>query len=307
MRALLDHAPVLEEHHAVRARGLAEAVRDDERRAAGEHAVGRGLEHARAGAARLGGRLVEHGDRRVGEREPRQRELLGLGRRERDAADADHRVAPVGQRAHPGERTDELQRRVELRVARAGRGEAQVGGERAREHVQLLRDERDGPARRGRRRAADRDAARRRRVEAGEDLGERRLARARPPDERDALARGQLEVDAVQDVVAGRVGVPDPSERDGRRAAPARAAPPPPRRRSGDGIVATPTSRASAASARWASSTVPSTMLNWSNRRTNSSAPAVAPPTDSTSARTSRKPAASTAAVPASSPQFSRV
>jgi hypothetical protein len=54
-------------------------------------------------------------------------------------------------------------------------------------------------------------------VEAREDLGKRRLARARPPDERDALARGELQVDAVQDVVAGRVGVPDPSERDGRR------------------------------------------------------------------------------------------
>ena len=114
---------------------------------------------------------------------------------------------------------------------------------------------------------------------------------------------GELQVDAVQHVVPGGVGVADPAQRRG--GAGGHGAPP--GGSGGAGIVATPTSRASAASARWASSIVPSTMLNWSNRRTNRSAPAVAPPTESASARTSRKPATSTAAVPASSPQLSRV
>ena len=59
-----------------------------------------------------------------------------------------------------------------------------------------------------------RDRARRRRVEAGDELGERRLARARDADERDALALRQVEVDAVQHVVAGVVGVRDAARTD---------------------------------------------------------------------------------------------
>ena len=192
----------------------------------------------------------------------------------------------------------------------SGRRQAEVVGERAVEHVHLLGDEADGAARRrgpelGERHAADRHRAVRRRVEPGHDLGERRLAGARHADEREPLAGRELEVHGVEHGMARDVGVPDAATRTAA-ADPSSAGAGGAGGSAGGGRAATPTSRASAASARWASSTVPSTTLNWSNSRTNSSAPAVAPPTESASARTSRKPAASTAAVPTSSAKLSR-
>ena len=48
-----------------------------------------------------------------------------------------------------------------------------------------------------------------RRVDAGEQAAERRLARARRADDGDALARLEVEVDAVQDVAALDVRVAD--------------------------------------------------------------------------------------------------
>ena len=55
--------------------------------------------------------------------------------------------------------------------------------------------------------AADVHATAPRRVDAREQAAERRLARARRPDDRDALARLEVEVDAVQHVALGDVRV----------------------------------------------------------------------------------------------------
>ena len=76
----------------------------------------------------------------------------------------------------------------------------------------LLRDERDLLAQRLERQvdeadAADVDAADARRVDAREQTPERRLAGARRADDRHALARLQVEVDAVQHVAVRDVGV----------------------------------------------------------------------------------------------------
>ena len=59
-------------------------------------ALGRGLQHPGARAARLGGGLVQDDHRRVGQHEPGQGELLCLGGGQRVAALADLGVQPVG-------------------------------------------------------------------------------------------------------------------------------------------------------------------------------------------------------------------
>ena len=86
-----------------------------------------------------------------------------------------------------------------------GRGEREVLAQRADEHVVLLGDQRDVAAQvverqLGQADAADRDRAGARRVDAGEQPAERRLAGAGRPDHRDPLADADVEVDAVQHV-----------------------------------------------------------------------------------------------------------
>ena len=86
--------------------------------------------------------------------------------------------------------------------------EPQVVAERAHaEDVLLLRDERDpaGASRAAARR--DRRLFRARRVNAGEQPAQGRSARARGPNHGDTLARSEVEVDPVQHVPSGDVGV----------------------------------------------------------------------------------------------------
>ena len=165
---------------------------DDERGAARERGVGGPLQHAGAGAAGLRGRLVEHRDRRVGEHEPGQRELLGLRGGERCAAVADARGEALRQRLRPGQRADLRERAREPRVGRVRARQPQVVGERAGEHVHLLRHERDrrrvARAELRERCAADPHLAGGRLRDAGGDPRERRLAGTARADQRDALA-----------------------------------------------------------------------------------------------------------------------
>ena len=274
--------------------GLGQPVRDDERGPAREHPVGGRLEHPRAGAAGLGRGLVEHGDRRVGQRQPRQRDLLRLRRGERRAAGPDDRVEPRGQRARPSRARRRARAPPRARASSAPGAASRRSAESGPANTctswvtsATARRVAAVPAAR----AARRRSRRRRPPARGSPPAPWRASscprRTRPRARRARPARAR-----------GRRRGGRPGRRRRRGGSRARRSP---RRPGGAGaggsgsaggsIVATPTSRASAASARWASSTVPSTTLNWSNRRTNSSAPAVAPPIVSASARTSRKPA----------------
>ena len=158
-------------------------------------------------------RLVEHERVRVGEHEPRERELLRLrGRERRRRRRRRPSRAPSGSASAHSSASTAASASASSRVARVGPREPQVLGERPDEDVLLLRDERDLAAQRLEREvdeadAADLDPARARRVDAREQTAERRLARARRPDDGDALARLEVEVDAVQDVAAVDVRV----------------------------------------------------------------------------------------------------
>ena len=179
-----------------------------------EHGRERLLEVARRARVEQRGRLVEDERVRVGEHEPRERDLLLLRRRQRVAAGADDGLEPERQRFEPGPRVDRLERGPELVVARVDPGEPEVVRDRPDEDVLLLGDERhllpqrlelqvDEPD------VADLDAAGARRMDSGEQPSERRLARAGRPDDGDPLARLEIEVEAVEDVAVLHVGVAD--------------------------------------------------------------------------------------------------
>ena len=143
VRADLAEEAVLDDRDAVGVVRGVQAMGDRDDRPAVEHRAERALEVAGGARVEERGRLVEHERVRVGEDEPRERELLGLRRRQRLAAGADRRLETVGQRLGPLERVDRRERRLELGVRRLRSREPQVVGQRADEDVLLLRDERD--------------------------------------------------------------------------------------------------------------------------------------------------------------------
>ena len=100
---------------------------------------------------------------------------------------------------------------------RVGLAERDVVGDRPREQVRLLRDHDDRAAQvlrvqRPQVDAVELDHAVARVVEPRDELRERRLARARRPDERDRLPGRDVEVEARQDDAVGRVGELDALE-----------------------------------------------------------------------------------------------
>ena len=174
---------VLDDGDPVCVVGGVETVRDRHHGTARENRREGALEVPRRARVEERRRLVEDERVRVGEDEPGERKLLGLGRAERLAAGADDGLEPVGQRLGPLERVDRRECSLELRLARLRSGEAKVVRERPHENVLLLRHERDllsqglegqvdEPD------AADVHASAPRRVDAGEQPAERRLARA---------------------------------------------------------------------------------------------------------------------------------
>ena len=158
--------------------------------------VERGLHQRLALGIERRGRLVEQQQRRVAQDRARDRDALALAARQRDAALADRRVVALRQPADElvGERELGRRARPPRRVA-SGRPKRMFSRDRAGEHDGVLRHQRDARAQlradRRRRRSTPSNAmrARRRIVEAQQQVEERALARAGRPDERDLLAR----------------------------------------------------------------------------------------------------------------------
>lgn len=91
-------------------------------------------------------------------------------------------------------------RSISSRLA-SGQADRDVLGDRAGEQERLLRHHHHAPPQLGRAQVAqvdavEQDAARRGVVEAGQELGQRRLPGARGADHGDRLSRGQREVEA---------------------------------------------------------------------------------------------------------------
>ena len=78
MRPGLDHTPVIQYDDPVRLLGLRQPVRHDQRRTPVRCGRTGSLQLASTSTSRLGGRLIQHGDRRVSEHEPSESDLLRL-------------------------------------------------------------------------------------------------------------------------------------------------------------------------------------------------------------------------------------
>jgi hypothetical protein len=118
---------------------------------------------------------------RVGEHQPGERQLLGLGRREGVPTGADERGQPVRQLLRPVQRVHRGQRCAYLRLGRVGPDHRQVVVQRTDEDVVLLGDQRDLPAQLvegqfGQRYPAEGDRAGPWRMDAGEQAAEGGLA-----------------------------------------------------------------------------------------------------------------------------------
>ena len=128
---------------------------------------------------------------------------LALPAGERDAALADHGVVAVGQLLDELVRLREPRGADDVLVGRVGRAERDVLPHRRREEERVLGDDPDRAPQGGELdvahvHAVDGQAAGRDVVETRDQGGQRRLARARVADERDRLARRDLEVDLVE-------------------------------------------------------------------------------------------------------------
>ena len=208
MRALLDDAAVLEDDDQVGVADGREAVRDHERRPAGEEGAERPLDLPLGADVDRGSRLVEDQDARVGEQGARERDELALAEREARAALLELRlVAVLEPQDEVVRRRPSVPRRTTSSGAASGRPKAMFSRTVPGEEEALLRDDAELAAQRGlgdvaQVDAVDRDPAVARVVEAGEQLRDRRLAGAGVSDERDGRPGGDVEVDPVQHLVA---------------------------------------------------------------------------------------------------------
>ena len=125
----------------------------------------------------------------------------------------DLRVVTLGQLGDEAVRADCLRRSLDLGARGVRSTEGDVFADGAPEQEAFLRNDPELSANRGLRHlaqvgAVDRDAPVARVVEAGEQLRDRGLPRARVADERDRGAGRDVEVEVVQDV--GEIGVSEP-------------------------------------------------------------------------------------------------
>ena len=199
VRALRGDAPVLHHDHAVGERDRRQAVGDHERRAALHHLAQRALDLALGGGVDARGRVVEDQHARVGDDRARDRDALALAARQRQAALADERVVAVGQA---------LDERVDLRALRGGHDLLEASRPGARRRCCRAPSPRTGSRRRARARSSGaaptgsssrtstpstRTAPSVTSYRRADRRDQRRLARAGRPDDRDRLARRDVE------------------------------------------------------------------------------------------------------------------
>ena len=143
-------------------------------------------------------RIARVGGQRAGERDE-----LALAGGQLRAALADRRVVAVLERHDELVGADGVRGGADLLARRVGPAEGDVLGDRAAEQKALLRDDAELAAQRRLRDVAqvvavDEHRAARRVVEARDELGDRRLAGAGRADERDGLARRDLQREVLQ-------------------------------------------------------------------------------------------------------------
>ena len=140
-RAVLQHQDPVGADHA------GQAVRQDQRRAAGHQPVERLLDHRLVLGIDRRQRLVEHQDRRIPQQRTGDGEALALPAGEPRAALADDGLIAVWQRVDEVMRVRGARGGDQLLVAGVGPAEPQIVLDRAVEQIGVLRDDGDHPAR----------------------------------------------------------------------------------------------------------------------------------------------------------------
>ena len=177
-------------------------MRDDQRRRRGQHVAQRPLDQRLGVHVERRQRVVEHQHRRAAEDGAGQRQPLPLPAGQRQALLADAGVEAPRQVVHEL-RLGDPQRLLDVGVGGVGPAEGEVLPDAHREQRRVLEGGGDDAAQLGQRQVADVDAvdgdpAGGDVVEPADQRGQRRLARAGGPDQRDRLAGGDVEVDAVE-------------------------------------------------------------------------------------------------------------
>ena len=232
----VDDPAALEPHDAVGSRGKLGTVRDQQHGAPGAQPLDRLADELGVDRVEVRGRLVEDHERRVAQERARERDPLPLAGRQAPPALADDRAVPVRQPGDERVGAGLLGGGTHAVVGRRGVAEPDVVGDGAAKQRRILRHPGDvcAPGRRvarGQVDPTDRHAPARRLAEAEQERGGGALAAAALADERDRLARLELEVDGLEHGdLPGRIGEGDALEPD-RRAARARRMPGPGRDR----------------------------------------------------------------------------
>ena len=203
VRAARDDAAVVEHDDLVRERDRREPVGDDQRRAA-PHRLAQAEPDPRLGRrVDRGGRVVEDQDARVDDECARDRDPLALPARERDPALADHGVVALRQLLDELVRLREPRDALDLLVVESGAPKAMFSrtvAEKRNGSCEMTptawRSECSSTSRTSTPSTVTRPAGHV--VEARHERGQRRLARAGVPDQRDRRPGGDVEVDVVE-------------------------------------------------------------------------------------------------------------
>jgi hypothetical protein len=179
----LDESAVVEQRDPVGPRGRRQPVGDGDHRSPGRDGGQRALDGRFRGRVEARGGLVQDDHRRIGQRDPRERDELPFSGGEPDAAGLDVGGEAAREHLEPLERPDRLEGALDVVVRGVGPREPHVVGDRAREEVPLLRHEDDPAAQLREADVAQVDAAERHRALIGvvgphEELRQGRLARA---------------------------------------------------------------------------------------------------------------------------------
>ncbi len=192
---------------------------DHHRRAAVQHRVHGPLHGPLAGDVQGAGRLVQDQHRRVRQQGTGEGHQLALARRDPAAPLAYVGVVAVRQGGDEVVRADRLRGVLDLLAGGVRAADRDVLRDRSGEQERLLRHHHHAPAQLGgvqvaQVRAVQQDPALGRVVEPGQQLGQRRLARARGADDRHRPARRDVQVEGGQHLAARPVGEPHAVERD---------------------------------------------------------------------------------------------
>ncbi len=219
MRAALGDAVVLDHEQAIGGAHRAQPVGDDDRRASLQEPTQRGLDHRLGHHVYAGGRLVQDDQARVGQQRAGDGDELALTDRDVGAELQDLGVVAVRQPLDEPVQADRPRGCHDRLLRGRGCAEADVVGDRARKQERILRDQRHLRTQRALLHRADVDAVDQHLpagdvVEAGDQVGDRRLAGSGLADQRHRLSRLDGQVDVLQHGLVRLVGEGDAAQLD---------------------------------------------------------------------------------------------